>query len=160
MLPTVILDIIQSYVDSMNYFSDLPRPSSVRRLMDHCDRYVLQQLGIILGMPSSEVMRLRSATDAGRVRLLLPHVWWAAVAYAEGFGARCRSESAHSLHDMDLSWAKTQADKYPHLLQSVQRWAVLSHDGISYYRATAAACQSIERSSFSQVLKNLLITGV
>lgn len=59
MLPTVILDIIQSYVDSMNYFSDLPRPSSVRRLMDHCDRYVLQQLGIILGMPSSEVMRLR-----------------------------------------------------------------------------------------------------
>ena len=59
MLPTVILDIIHSYVDSMNYFSDLPRPSSVRRLMDHCDRYVLQQLGIILGMPSSEVMRLR-----------------------------------------------------------------------------------------------------
>ena len=59
MLPTVILDLIDSYVSSMNYYSDLPRLRSVRRLMDRCDRFVLQQLGGVLGMPSSEIMRLR-----------------------------------------------------------------------------------------------------
>ena len=59
MLPTVVLDIIQSYVDSMIYFDELPRLRSVRRLMDRCDSFVLQQLGSVLGMPTSEVMRLR-----------------------------------------------------------------------------------------------------
>ena len=59
MLPQVILDIIDSYVLSMDYYTDLPSPSSVRRLMDHCDAYVLLQLGGVLGMPSSEVHRLK-----------------------------------------------------------------------------------------------------
>ena len=59
MLPKVILDIIDSYVTSMNRYSDLPSLSSVRRLMDYCDRFVIQQLGGVLGMPTSEVRRLR-----------------------------------------------------------------------------------------------------
>ena len=59
MLPKVILDIIDSYVQEMNDYTDLPTPRAVRRLMDHCDRFVIQQLGGVLGMPSSEVNRLR-----------------------------------------------------------------------------------------------------
>ena len=59
MLPTVILDLIQSYVDSMNYYSDLPKQSAVKHLMEQCDTFVMQQLGGILGMPSNEIMRLR-----------------------------------------------------------------------------------------------------
>ena len=59
MLPTVVLDIIQSYVDSMIYFEELPHLRAVRRLMDRCDSFVLQQLGHVLGMPTSELMRLR-----------------------------------------------------------------------------------------------------
>ena len=59
MLPTVVLDIIQSYVESMIYFEELPRLRAVRRLMDRCDSFVLHQLGIVLGMPTSELMRLR-----------------------------------------------------------------------------------------------------
>jgi len=59
MLPEVILDIIDSYVQAMNDYTDLPTLSSVRRLMDHCDRFVIQQLGGVLGMPSNEVNRLR-----------------------------------------------------------------------------------------------------
>lgn len=59
MLPEVILDIIDSYVHAMNDYTDLPTLSSVRRLMDHCDRFVIQQLGVVLGMPSNEVDRLR-----------------------------------------------------------------------------------------------------
>ena len=59
MLPKVILDIIDSYVTSMNQYSDLPSLHSVRRLMDYCDRFVIQQLGGVLGMPTSEVQRLR-----------------------------------------------------------------------------------------------------
>ena len=59
MLPEVILDIIDSYVQAMNDYTDLPTLSSVRRLMDHCDRFVIQQLGGVLGMPSNEVQRLR-----------------------------------------------------------------------------------------------------
>ena len=59
MLPEVILEIINSYVQEMDAFTDLPSLSSVRRLMDHCDRFVIQQLGGVLGMPSSEVARLR-----------------------------------------------------------------------------------------------------
>ena len=59
MLPTVVLDIIQSYVDSMIYFEELPHLRAVRRLMDRCDSFVLHQLGIVLGMPTSELMRLR-----------------------------------------------------------------------------------------------------
>ena len=59
MLPEVILDIIDSYVTSMDAYTDLPTLPSVRRLMDHCDRFVIQQLGGVLGMPSNEVNRLR-----------------------------------------------------------------------------------------------------
>ncbi len=59
MLPEVILEIIDSYVQAMNDYTDLPTLSSVRRLMDHCDRFVIQQLGVVLGMPSNEVDRLR-----------------------------------------------------------------------------------------------------
>ena len=59
MLPEVILDIIQEYVTSMEAYSDLPSLPAVRRLMDHCDRFVIQQLGGVLGMPTSEVHRLR-----------------------------------------------------------------------------------------------------
>ena len=59
MLPDVILDIIQSYVTSMDDYTDLPTLLSVRRLMDRCDRFVIQQLGVVLGMPNNEVDRLR-----------------------------------------------------------------------------------------------------
>ena len=59
MLPAVILEIIEDYVSGMNFHSDLPRLKAVRRLMDKCDRFVLQLLGKVLGMPSSEVNRLR-----------------------------------------------------------------------------------------------------
>ena len=59
MLPEVLLDIIQSYVDSMNHYSDLPKKTRIRRLMDRCDQWVLQQLGRVLGIPTSEVQRLR-----------------------------------------------------------------------------------------------------
>ena len=59
MLPDVILDIIQSYVDSMNFYSDLPSLHAVRKLMDRCDNWVMLQLGTVLGMPSTEMMRLR-----------------------------------------------------------------------------------------------------
>ena len=59
MLPGVILDIIDTYVSSMNFYSDLPSLRAVRSLMDKCDLFVLSQLGTVLGMPSSEVMRLR-----------------------------------------------------------------------------------------------------
>ena len=59
MLPRVILDIIDSYVTDMDAYTDLPSPRAVRRLMDRCDRFVIQQLGAVLGMPSSEVDRLR-----------------------------------------------------------------------------------------------------
>ena len=59
MLPEVILDIIQEYVTSMDEYTDLPPLLSVRRLMDRCDRFVIQQLGVVLGMPSNEVDRLR-----------------------------------------------------------------------------------------------------
>ena len=59
MLPEVILNIIQSYVDSMNYYTDLPSLRAVQRLMERCDHWVMQQLGAVLGMPSTEVMRLR-----------------------------------------------------------------------------------------------------
>jgi len=59
MLPDVILEIIDDYVSSMNFYSDLPRLKAVRRLMEKCDHFVLHQLGIVLGMPSGEVMRLR-----------------------------------------------------------------------------------------------------
>ena len=59
MLPEVIIDIIDSYVLSMNDYGDLPSFPAVRRLMDHCDNWVMGQLGGILGMPSSEVNRLR-----------------------------------------------------------------------------------------------------
>jgi len=59
MLPKVILEIIDSYVHEMDAYTDLPSPRAVRRLMDHCDRFVIQRLGEVLGMPSSEVNRLR-----------------------------------------------------------------------------------------------------
>ena len=59
MLPEVILEIINSYVRELDAFTDLPSLSSVRRLMDHCDRFVIQQLGGVLGMPNTEVARLR-----------------------------------------------------------------------------------------------------
>ena len=59
MLPGVILDIIDTYVSSMNFYSYLPSLRAVRSLMDKCDLFVLSQLGTVLGMPSSEVMRLR-----------------------------------------------------------------------------------------------------
>ena len=59
MLPDVILEIIDSYVDSMNQYSNLPSLKSVRKLMDRCDHHVLQLLGKVLGMPTDEVMRLR-----------------------------------------------------------------------------------------------------
>ena len=59
MLPAVILEIIDDYVSGMNFHSDLPPLKAVRRLMDRCDGFVLQLLGKVLGMPSSEVMRLR-----------------------------------------------------------------------------------------------------
>ena len=59
MLPQVITDIIESYVASMNYYTDLPSERSVMSLMERCDRWVLGQIGQVLGMPSNEVMRLR-----------------------------------------------------------------------------------------------------
>ena len=59
MLPDVVLDIIQSYVDSMDYYTDLPSWTAVRSLMERCDSWVLEQIGTVLGMPTAEVMRLR-----------------------------------------------------------------------------------------------------
>ena len=59
MLSEVILRIIDSYVEALDAYTDLPSIGAVRRLMDHCDRFVIQQLGGGLGMPTSEVDRLR-----------------------------------------------------------------------------------------------------
>jgi len=59
MLPNVILDLIQSYVDAMDRYTDLPPRARVRRLMDRCDQWVLNQVGTVLGMPTNEVQRLR-----------------------------------------------------------------------------------------------------
>jgi len=59
MLPDCVMKIIDSYVESMNAYSDRPSKRAVKRLVDRCDSYVLQKLGYILGMASSEVLRLR-----------------------------------------------------------------------------------------------------
>ena len=59
MLPAVILSIIQDYVSDLDAYTDLPKMGAVRALMDRCDRYVIQQLGGVLGMPSDDIQRLR-----------------------------------------------------------------------------------------------------
>ena len=59
MVPDVILDIIHEYTKELDAFTDLPPFRSVRRLMDACDRFVIEQLGVTMGMPSNEVQRMR-----------------------------------------------------------------------------------------------------
>ena len=59
MLPNVIIDLIDSYVQSMNAYSDLPSLGAVTRLMDRCDNWVMSQLGAVLLMPSTELERIR-----------------------------------------------------------------------------------------------------
>ena len=59
MLPKVVIDIIDSYVQSMNDYGDLPSYGAVQRLMDRCDNWVMGQLGAVLQMPQTEVNRIR-----------------------------------------------------------------------------------------------------
>ena len=49
MLPKVVLELIDLYVDSMNEFSNLPSLKSVRRIVKLTDQYVLDLLGNVLG---------------------------------------------------------------------------------------------------------------
>ena len=58
MLPTVVIEIIDSYVKALDEFSDLPCFESVRRIVKYSDDYVLDLLGTTLGPGNGVRFRL------------------------------------------------------------------------------------------------------
>ena len=63
MLPNDIISIIDSYVDAMNEWSNLPSMKAVKRLIKRSDDHVLELLGFTLGMPYIHGPRFRLIFD-------------------------------------------------------------------------------------------------
>ena len=61
MLPSDILALIHSMVDSMNEYADLPRLRAVQKIVNKTDEFVIDCLGSVLNMqtPALDMMRFQ-----------------------------------------------------------------------------------------------------
>ena len=59
MLPKVVEDLIFDYVDAMAEGSSLPSFASIRNLVKRSDVFVMNTLGFVMGIPTTEILRLR-----------------------------------------------------------------------------------------------------
>ena len=46
-------------MDSMNEWSDLPSLTAIKRIIRHTNTYVMDMLGYVLGMPTTDLVRMR-----------------------------------------------------------------------------------------------------
>ena len=59
MLPSVIIDLITSYVDSMDEGSSLPTVLAVKKLVKRSDVFAMNELGFVMGLPTYDMERIR-----------------------------------------------------------------------------------------------------
>ena len=59
MLPEVIESLIFDYVDAIAEGCSLPSFASIRKLVKRSDVFVMNTLGFVMGMPTTELIRLR-----------------------------------------------------------------------------------------------------
>ena len=59
MLPEVVETLIFDYVDAIAEGCSLPSFASIRKLVKRSDVFVMNTLGFVMGMPTTELIRLR-----------------------------------------------------------------------------------------------------